>query len=138
MVGPNRQFAVAAVDQHGQPHRTGSAEVSERVERGPDGASGVQHVVDEHHDLVVDAVGGNRRGRGRAHRVAPQIVAVHRHVERADRHLRAFHLVQRLGEPLREHGAAGRDAEHDQVVDTAVVLDDLVRDPPQRALDVTG
>ena len=64
-------------------------------------------------------------------------------------------LEQALGGPLLARGAAGWEltelgraqgagvapatgAEHDQVVDTAVVLDDLVRDPPQRALNVTG
>src|SRR6478609_8802049 len=41
VVGPDRQLAVAAVDEHGQPHGAGAAEVGQGVERGPDGAAGV-------------------------------------------------------------------------------------------------
>ena len=47
VVGPDRQLAVAAVDQHGELHRPGPAVVVERVEGGPHGAAGEEHVVDE-------------------------------------------------------------------------------------------
>ena len=75
-----------AVDEDGQPHGAGPAEVGERVERGADGAPGEQHVVDEDDDAVVDA---GRRDVGvldGADRLPAQVVAVHRDVERPDRH----------------------------------------------------
>ena len=50
-VGPDRQLAVAAVDEDRELHRAGPAELVERVERGAHRATGVEHVVDEHDDL---------------------------------------------------------------------------------------
>ena len=43
--GLNGQFAMAAVDKHGQLHAARTAVVEERVERGADGAPGVKHIV---------------------------------------------------------------------------------------------
>jgi hypothetical protein len=43
---------MAPVDHHGQLHGPGPAEVVQGVERGPDGAAGEEHVVDEDHDLA--------------------------------------------------------------------------------------
>ena len=76
VVGADRQLAVAAVDQHGQPDGAGPAEVAEGVQRGPHGTAGEQHVVDQHHHGVVDAdrqpAAADRPGG-----VAAQVVAVH-------------------------------------------------------------
>ena len=60
-VGADRQLAVAAVDQHGELDGARPADVVQGVERGPDRAPGEEHVVDEHHDLVVDAAVGDLR-----------------------------------------------------------------------------
>ena len=106
-VGADRQLAVAAVDQHGEPDGAGPADVVDRVEGGPDGAPGEQHVVDEHDDLAVDAAVrdlGRQQGAGRAH---PQVVAVHRHVERADGHVagpRPRRSARRCGGPAGRRG----------------------------------
>ncbi len=48
--GFDRQFAMAAVDQHQQLHARRAAVIEQRVERGADGAAGVEHVV--HQDDV--------------------------------------------------------------------------------------
>ncbi len=58
VVGPDGKLAVAAVDQHGEPDDARAAEVDEGVQGGADGAAGVQDVIDEDHDLVVDARSG--------------------------------------------------------------------------------
>ena len=79
------QLAVAAVDEHGEPHVAGPAEVVERVERGADGAAGEEHVVDEDDDLAVDAAGRHRRLVRAAGGLLAQVVAVHRDVERRRR-----------------------------------------------------
>jgi hypothetical protein len=51
----------------------------------------------------------------RARRVAVQVVAVHRDVERADRH--GFRRCRRgAADAIRERDAAGRDAEEDEIV----------------------
>ena len=133
VVGPDRQLAVTAVDEHRELHGAGPAEVGQRVERGPDGAAGEQHVVDEHDRLAVDALDRDLGQLQRAHAVQPQVVAVHRGVERADRHVAILDLRDLVGDPAGERDAAGRDAEHDEVVGAVVALDDLVRDPGQGA-----
>ncbi len=81
VVGAQRQFAVAAIDQHGELHGTRAAEVAERIESGAHGAAGEQDVVDEHDEGVVDAAVGHRGALERAVRLGAQIVAVERDVE---------------------------------------------------------
>ena len=58
VVGPDRQLAMAAVDDDRQLHRARPPVVVQRLERGADGAAGEQHVVDEHHGRAVE----RRRG----------------------------------------------------------------------------
>ena len=105
-VGADRQLAVAAVDQHREPDGPRAADVVHRVERGADRAAGEQHVVDEHDDLAVDAAVrdlGGQQGAGRPH---PQVVAVHRHVERADGDVDALDGGDLGGDALGERDAA--------------------------------
>ncbi len=88
VVGADRQLAVPAVDEDGEPDGPRAPEVGERVEGGTDRAPGEQHVVDEDDDLVVDPSLGEP-GRGdRPDRLAAQVVAVHRR-RRASRRGRA-------------------------------------------------
>ena len=106
-VGPDRQLAVAAVDQDREPDRARPADVVERVERGPDGAAAEEHVVDEDDDLAVDAAGRDLGRQQRPGRLEPQVVAVHRHVERADRHVVPLDGGDPLGDPVRPAGRRG-------------------------------
>ena len=82
VVGADRQLAVAAVDEHRQLDGARAADVAQRVERGADRAAGEEHVVDEDHQRVVDAAGGDL-GRAPSARggLQAQVVAVHRDVE---------------------------------------------------------
>ena len=54
VVGLHRQLAAAAIEQHRQLHPRRPAEVEDLVERGADGAAGVEDVVDQDDVLVVD------------------------------------------------------------------------------------
>jgi hypothetical protein len=58
VVGADRQLPVPAVDEHRELHRARAPDVAERVERGPDGAAGEEHVVDQHHEPAVDPAAG--------------------------------------------------------------------------------
>ena len=62
-VGPDRQLAVAAVDEHRELHGLRSAVLGDGVERGAHGAAGEQHVVDEHDGRAVEARPGCRCAR---------------------------------------------------------------------------
>ena len=53
-VGPDRQLAVAAVDQGREPNGARAAVIGQRVERGAHRAPGVEDVVDEHDDAAAD------------------------------------------------------------------------------------
>ncbi len=74
----------------------------------------------------------------RAGRAQPQVVAVHRDVKGADRHLAALDGGDPLGEPAGQGDAARGDAEQDEVRAGLGALEDLVRDARQRALDIGG
>ena len=57
-VGPDRQLAVAPVDQDGEADRLGPPDVAQRVERRADGAAGEEHVVDQHDGAPSTPPGG--------------------------------------------------------------------------------
>ena len=107
VVGADRQLPVTAVDQHRELHRAGPADVVERVQRGPHGAAGEEHVVDQDHPAAVDAAAGQLGLAERAGGVQPQVVAVEGDVERADRDVDAFECVDAGGEPGGERDARG-------------------------------
>ena len=134
-VGPDRQLAVAAVDQHGELDRAGAADLVEGVERGADRTAGEQHVVDQHDDLVVDVV-GDVGVLERAGRLEPQVVAEHRDVERSGGDVAALDLGHPLGDPAGEVHTAGRYAEQHDIGRVTIALEDLVGDAGQRAGDV--
>ena len=89
-VGPDRQLAVAAVDEHCELHPGGAPVLEERVDRGADRATRVEDVVDEDDRHPLDREGDARRAHdglapGRPAAVANvDVVAVERDVERAD------------------------------------------------------
>ena len=136
-VGPDRQLAVAAVDQDRELHRAWAAELGERVERGADGAAGEEHVVDQHHDPPAD-VDGDLGGAERRDRAEADVVAVEGDVERADRDLTAFELLDGGGQAAGDRGPAGVEADEDEVVGAVVALDDLVGDAGVGPAQVAG
>src|SRR6266540_2498645 len=61
VVGPDRQLAVAAVDEDGELDPVGAAVVEERLDRGADRAAGVEDVVDEDDGLALERKVERRR-----------------------------------------------------------------------------
>ncbi len=66
----------------------------------------------------------------------PQVVAVHRRVERAGGHVDARDPGHGPGESFGQHHAARGDAEEDEIVGAAIGFEDLVGDAGQRPLEV--
>src|SRR5258706_666433 len=123
----NGQLAMAAVDEHGELDGLGAAEVDELVEGGAHGAAGVEDVVAEHDDAVVERARQVGALHLRLGGDGGQVVAVERDVEDADRDLLPFHSLD-LGGDLLGHGdAAGADADQEKAGEVAVRLDDLAR-----------
>jgi len=110
-VGPDRQLAMAAVDQDDQADLRGPAEVADRVEGGSDGPAGVEDVVDEDDLRAVDGEGDlGPAEHGPAVAVA-EVIAVERDVERPDGHRAADEALQPRGDPLGDRHAPGPDAD---------------------------
>ena len=114
----------------------GAAEVGQRVERGADRSAGEQHVVDQDNGLAVDALGRDLGQLEGADAAKSQVVAVHRGVEGADRHVAAFDRGDLIGDPAGQRDAAGRDAEHGEPLGTVIAFDDFVGDAGERAGEV--
>ena len=137
VVGPDRQLPVPPVDQHGQLHRPGAAEVDDGVHGRPDRPPGEEDVVAEDDDAVLHVARQLGRPEGR-HPPGGDVVAVEGDVERADRHLDPFEGGDGLGQPLGHHDAPGVEADQHDVVSAVVPLDDLVCDPGDGPFQVVG
>ena len=115
VVGPDRQLAVAAVDQHGELHRRGrpsraSASSAARTVRPENSTSSTRITtvpsMPPGGSIVVRA---SARGSAQA-----QIVAVQRDVERADRDGDAPNAAIRSASRCGQRDTTGRDAEQDE------------------------
>src|SRR5437899_2258241 len=136
VVGADRKLAMTPVDEDRELDRLRPPEVDERVHGGADCPAGEEHVVDEEDALALD---GERDVRPVHHRIlkAPvEVVAVERDVDDSERDGRTgLDLVDGPADALREVHAARPDADERQVLGALVVLEDLVRDADQGALD---
>ena len=141
VVGADRQLAVAAVGEHGELDARRAAVLEQRVDRGADRAAGVEDVVDEDHRAALELevelrVADDRLPPARRLAVADvDVVAVEGDVELAEVELEPGALVDQPAQALRERDAAGVDADERDGVEVLVALDDLVRDPRERAVD---
>src|SRR4029453_11976414 len=113
VVGAQRQLPVAAVDEDRELHSAGPTDVTQRVQGGAHGATGIEDVVDEDDQCVVDAALRNRGVLQRPGRLDVEVVAVERDVQRAVRNRDAGEFFDLVGQPGGEGDAAGRDAEED-------------------------
>jgi hypothetical protein len=144
VVGADRKLSVAAVGEDGELDALRAAVAEERLDRGPDRAAGVEDVVDEHarHPLEREVERGRADERlgvpGRLARADVDVVAVKRDVELAERDLGSAQLGDPAAEPLRDRDAARVDPDQGDPLEVGVALDDLVRDPRERALDRLG
>src|ERR687888_208840 len=141
VVGADRQLAVAAVDEHGELHARGPAVVEEGVDRGPDRAPRVEHVVDEddraalERELELRGADDRLRVERRLAAAHLDVVAVEGDVDRAERGRDPGALLDQPPQALRERHAAGVDADERDVVEVGVPFDDLVGDPGERPVE---
>ncbi len=103
---------MAAVDQHRELDLRRAAVVEDLVDRGADGAAGVEDVVDDHDRAAVDrelelARVDDRRARPER----SEVVAVEADVDEAERDPRLQELAGQRLQPLREDRAAAVDAD---------------------------
>src|SRR2546428_5268338 len=75
-IGVDGQLAMPAIDQHRQHDRARTPEIDQRVERRANRAAGIENIVDQHHDFVVDRLGELCRLHRPFPPDPPQIVAI--------------------------------------------------------------
>lgn len=134
------QLAVSAVDEDDELNSARPPEFNERIEGRANRSPRVQHVVDEQDSLIVDRERdlGAPNHRLRAHGVTHEIVAVERDVEGPGPDLVTVDRFERGGNPAGQGHSARPNAHERQIVDTAVALENLVRDAGERTTHPIG
>ena len=132
VVGADRQLPVSAVGEHRQLHPLGTAVVEQGLDRGTYGASGIEHVIDDHDrtrgGVEVDMRGvhdGRLRPRG-------DVVAVEADVEVSERDLFLQEVVQQQLKTLSQDRSATVNANESDRRRRRVALVYLMRDTHQR------
>src|SRR5919198_1684205 len=128
VVRPDRQLAVATIDQADELNDARAPEVDERVERRADRAPGIQDIVDQDDCPVGDVHrdGGGPQGTRRA---LVNVVTIQGDVQLAKRHFPPFELPYPLLEASGERYATRAETNEDQIINAAVSLHYLVGDP---------
>src|SRR5207253_2238230 len=111
--------------EHGEHHRFRTPEVDESVHRRADRAAGVEHVVDQNDDLVIDRLGKLRRFDHRLRRDGGQIIAIQRDVQDAEGNRMSLHRLDLFGDALADGDAATADADDNQIAQSAIFFHDL-------------
>ena len=131
---------MAAVDEHGELHALRTAVVEDRLDRRSDRAARVEDVVDQDDGLALEGkVEPGRLDDGL--RVGPllgakgDVVAVEGDVEGAGRDARARVLLDQVAQPLGQGRAPGVDADEPERGEVGMLLDDLMGDPAEGALE---
>ena len=133
---------MAAVGDNGELDAGRAPVIEERLDRGADRPAGVEDVVDEDagHSLEreVERRRADERLRVPRRLAGPyvDVVAVEGDVQLAERDLGRRQLGDAAAQPLGDRHAARVDADQGDALELGISLDDLVRDPRQRALDV--
>src|SRR5579864_1632559 len=136
--------AVAAVDDDGELDPRRAAVVEERLDRSADRAAGVEDVVDEHdgssleREVELRLAHDGLRMQRRLAAADADVVAVEGDVDGADLGRLARALLDQPRETLRDRDAARLDPDERDLAKVGICLDDLVRDPRERARERVG
>ena len=134
-VRSNGQFAMTTINHHCQLNLSGSTVIGERIERGTDCSSGEQHIVDQHHCECVQIRRDFCDGFGK-YGAQPDVIAVEGHINAAHRDFNPFDLSQSRSESTGKRDTPGLQSDEDNIVETMVAFDDLVRHAPGGPLHV--
>src|SRR5690606_27963670 len=110
-IGTDRQFAGFEVHQGDQGYRGRTAIVEQLVERGASGATGHQHIINQHQLPTFHAEGQLGWPHPRLQADLREIVTVEGDIQTAQRGIREEAVTQLLGDP----GTAGVDAHYRRI-----------------------
>ena len=135
VISPDRQFAMAAVDQGGELNPSRPAKGTDRVHRGTGGSTGKENVIDNDDGAILERQRQFRRVHHRQLRARADIVTMHRHVDGPGCDIDLRNFANESGESASNlNSAQWNSCEHDRS-QIGVLLDNFVRYPPQCALD---
>ena len=126
---------MATVNEHRKLDGGRTAQIHEGVERGADGATGIEHVVYKHDGFAVK----RKRDVRAVHfggKVGQEVVAIEADVQASQGRLLTFDFGDLVGQTLGQNVAAGDDAHEHNFMRAVVRLQNLVRDARKRSLDL--
>ena len=138
VVSAYRELTVASVNENEELNGTGSPEIDQGIERGSDGASGKEDVVDEDYVAAGDAAGYGRAGAVVRLSGGASVVAVGSRVQGGDRDLAIAAGRYIAGDALGEGKTSGADADKEKVGGVGMGLDELMGYTAEGLADVGG
>src|SRR3954467_12063968 len=129
---------MSAVDQDAELHASRTAVVKQCIERGADGPSCIEDVVEQ--DNVSSGYGKIDLS-GVEHRLnadGGQIIAVEVDVENANRHLEAFERGDLLRQPLRQGNPTAAYPDESELIEILGFFQNFMSQPHERAVDFRG
>ena len=135
VIGADRQFAVAAVDEDGELDARGPAEGGDGIHGGAAGAAGEEDIVREDERALLEV--RRQMGDGDEGKAGPDadVVAMHRDIDDAEVRADLLEGLDVRGDAAGDLDAARGDADDADAGEIGIALDDLVRDAPQGAVD---
>src|SRR6185437_15467514 len=127
---------MATVDEDEELDALGSAVVEECVERGTDGAAGVEDVIHQDDVAAFDVEADLTLLDDRTDVTRREVVTIEADVEHAHVDGLALDGLDELADTLRERNAAALNADEADVGRAIVALDDLMRETDEGALDL--
>jgi len=135
VVRPDRQLAVAPVDEDGELNRRRPAQVDELIERGADCPARIEDVVDQDHVLVIQIEDDIRPFELGLLEFTEEIIAVQRDVEGADGECDPLDLLDLPGDAPGDELAPRSDPHDHDAFGPFVLLEDLVCEPGDGAFE---
>src|SRR6266568_542619 len=127
---------MAAVDQDRQLHAARTSVIEKRIERCANGASGIQHIVAQHHVPALHVAAGGAGSDYRTHIRCRQVVTIKLNIEHASIYGTLFDTRNQLTQALCQRNSAPLDANESQVFAAITLFNNLMCQAHKRALNL--
>src|SRR6185369_4101111 len=116
---------MAAIYQHCQLYAARTTKIHYLIERRPNCAPRVEHVVDQYYSLIFYILRQLSSLHHRFYVYSREVVAIECYIERADRRARPFKFGYSVGYTVGQRHTAAADADKKQLIGAAIALDYL-------------
>ena len=132
----DRQLGMPPVHQNTKLYLGRSAELHDRLKRRSRGTGGIDDVIHQYHDLVLDTEIDITALYLRHFADTGQVITIERDIQLAHRYAHALDRFDVALQALRQRYAAGTDTDQTDLFQSVVLLNDLMCDPLERSVDV--